>query len=261
MPVSEIDQRDIRETLAPIWHDKADTARKAMNRLSICMQHAAALGLEVDLQATEKAKALLGKQRHTAKNVPAMRGQDVPAFYQSLDDSTSQLALRLLILTALRSKPIRFARLDQIEGNVWTVPAEMMKGRKDSTSEFRVPLSSEALRVIEQAAKFERDGFLFPNVRRGVISDATMSRFMERAGLEARPHGFRSSFRTWCAETTDTPWEIAEMCLGHSVGSGVERAYKRTDFLDQRAGLMERWASYLAKKSVGTHHVMDELNA
>ena len=53
------DQRDIRGTLAPIWHTKADTARKAMNRLSICMRHAAALGLDVDLQATDKAKALL----------------------------------------------------------------------------------------------------------------------------------------------------------------------------------------------------------
>lgn len=64
VPVAEIDQRDIRDTLAPIWHEKADTARKAMNRLSICMRHAAALGLEVDLQATDKAKALLEATTH-----------------------------------------------------------------------------------------------------------------------------------------------------------------------------------------------------
>lgn len=72
MPVSQIDQRDIRDTLAPIWHTKADTARKAMNRLSICLRHAAALGLDVDLQATDKAKALLGKQRHKTQNIPAL---------------------------------------------------------------------------------------------------------------------------------------------------------------------------------------------
>jgi hypothetical protein len=71
MPVSEIDQRDIRDTLAPIWHDKAETARKAMNRLSICIKYAAALGLDVDIQATEKAKALLGKQRHKVVHVYA----------------------------------------------------------------------------------------------------------------------------------------------------------------------------------------------
>ncbi len=63
VPVADLDQKDIRDTLAPIWHLKADTASKALNRLSICLRHAAALGLDVDLQATEKARALLGKQR------------------------------------------------------------------------------------------------------------------------------------------------------------------------------------------------------
>lgn len=77
MPVEEIDQRDIRDALAPIWHTRADTARKAMNRLRIVLQHAAALGLEVDLQATEKAKALLGKSRHVAKNT-RWRGRTCP---------------------------------------------------------------------------------------------------------------------------------------------------------------------------------------
>lgn len=72
--VSDLDQTDIRDVLAPLWHDKADTARKALNRLSICLRHAAALGLDVDLQAPEKARALLGKQRHKAENIPAMPG-------------------------------------------------------------------------------------------------------------------------------------------------------------------------------------------
>ncbi|WP_374786290.1 tyrosine-type recombinase/integrase, partial [Paenochrobactrum gallinarii] len=69
MPVSDIDQKDIRDVLLPIWHDKAETASKALNRLSICLKHAAALGLDVDLQATEKARALLGRQRHKAQNM------------------------------------------------------------------------------------------------------------------------------------------------------------------------------------------------
>lgn len=129
VPVADIDQKDIRDTLAPIWHSKAVTARKAMNRLSIVMRHAAALGLDVDLQATDKAVALLGKQRHTAKNVPAMNWRDVPAFYQSLGGSVTELALRLLILTAVRSGPLRMMHVDQIDGDIWTIPAEAMKGR------------------------------------------------------------------------------------------------------------------------------------
>jgi integrase len=242
LPVSEIDQRDIRDTLAPIWHVKAETARKAMNRLGICIKHAAALGLDVDIQAVDKARALLGKQRHKTENTPALHWKDVPAFYQSLDQGTvTELALRLLILTAVRSKPLRFMNLDQIEGDVWTIPAEAMKGRKDATSDFRVPLSTEALAVIEQAKPFTRDGFLFAGVRRGVISDATMARYMDRRGMAERPHGFRSSFRDWTAEATNTPREVAETCLGHVSGGAVELAYRRTDYLEQRRVLMERW--------------------
>lgn len=245
-PVCDIDQKDIRDTLAPIWHSKAETARKAINRLAICMRHAAALGLDVDLQATEKARALLGKQRHKTQNIPAMRWQDVPAFYATLTDNTvTHLAMRLLILTGVRSGPLRSIHEDQIDGNVWTIPGEAMKGRKDATSDFRVPLTVEALNVIEIARRHARDGFLFPNVRSGVISDMTLGMFMRRAELEARPHGFRSSLRDWIAETTDTPHDIAETVLGHTVGGSVERAYRRTDFLEQRRVLTERWSKHV----------------
>jgi len=246
VPVTDLDQRDIRDTLAPIWHTKADTARKAMNRLSIVMRHAAALGLDVDLQATEKAKALLGKTRHVPKNIPAMDWRDVPGFYENLEEPTpTHLALRLLILTGVRSAPLRNIRLEQIEGDVWTVPGEGMKGRKGATEAFRVPLSTEAQRIIDLARPHARNGFLFPNNRQGVISDMTLSRHMERKGLEARPHGFRTSLRTWLAEATDAPHEVAETMLGHVTDSGVVRAYRRTDYLEQRRALLERWADHV----------------
>lgn len=246
VPVTDLDQRDIRDTLAPIWHVKADTARKAMNRLSIVLQHAAALGLDVDLQATEKAKALLGKTRHVAKNIPAVAWADVPAFYASLEEPTlTHLALRLVVLTGVRSSPLRNLQLDQIEDDVWTVPAEAMKGRKGKTEAFRVPLSREAQRIIDLARPHARNGFLFSNTRQGVISDMTLSRHMERRGLEARPHGFRTSLRTWLAEATDAPHEVAETVLGHVTDSSVVRAYRRTDFLEQRRALVERWADHV----------------
>jgi integrase len=165
VPVGEIDQKDIRDTLAPIWHSKAETAKKAMDRLKICLKHAAALGLTVDLQAPEKARALLGKQRHTAQNIPAMPWKDVPAFYASLGAGTvTHLALKLLILTGVRSGPLRNIHESQIVDDVWTIPSEGMKGRRDATTEFRVPLSKEALAVISEARKLSRDGFLLANI-------------------------------------------------------------------------------------------------
>lgn len=98
VPVADIDQINIRDTLRPIWHTKADT------RLSIVLRHAATLGLEVELQATDKAKALLGKSRHTPQHIPAMPWIEVPEFYRTLEVPTAtNLALRMLILTAVRS--------------------------------------------------------------------------------------------------------------------------------------------------------------
>lgn len=244
-PVTEITQRDVRDALEPIWHTKAATANKAAARLKIVLDHAAALGLDVDLQAVAKAKKLLGRQRHEVKSIPSMPWTDVPEFYSSLAEPTiTHLALRLLILTGLRSKPIRFARIEEIDGDIWTVPAANMKARIGQERDFRVPLSAEAQRIIDLARPFERNGFLFPSARRGVISDATMSRHMERSGLQARPHGFRSSLRTWLAETTNAPHEVAEAMLAHLTDSKVVRTYRQTDYLDQRRDLLERWSQF-----------------
>ncbi|WP_321170015.1 hypothetical protein [Sedimentitalea xiamensis] len=100
----------------------------------------------------------------------------MPVFYASLDQGTvAHLALRLLIRTIwTRSRPLRFLREEQVQGDIWVVPAEVMKGRHDAGTDFRCPLSTQALRIVEQAAEYKRDGYFFPSVRKGVISDATM---------------------------------------------------------------------------------------
>ncbi|WP_019224182.1 tyrosine-type recombinase/integrase, partial [Bartonella rattimassiliensis] len=247
LPVSEITQTEIRNILTPIWHTKAATAEKALNRLNICLKHAAALGLEVDLQATTKARALLGKQLHKTQNIPAMDWKDVPVFYQTLSKTITMthLALRLLILTGVRTRPLRYIHKDQIDGDIWTIPAENMKGKRDTTKEFRVPLSSEALDILKQARLLSRNDFFFSATGRGPLGENCMSQYMQQIGLEARPHGFRSSLRNWLAETTDAPYEVAETILSHTVGGKVERAYRRTDYLEQRRIFMDRWASYV----------------
>lgn len=243
-PVENIHQNDIVNVLKPIWHTKASTAQKALGRISIVMKHAAAMDLAVDLQATDKARALLGKSRHVPQNIPSMPWQEVPNFYQNLGDDTSvELAFRLMILTGVRTDSVRFAHVDQIVGNVWTIPAEHMKGQVGKTSDFRVPLSRASLDVVALATA--RNGFLFPSTRKDQLSNMAFSTFMKRAGYEARPHGFRASLRTWLAEATTAPHEVAETVLAHSSGSKVVDAYRRTDFLEQRAALMERWAEHL----------------
>lgn len=240
------DVADIRDVLKPLRDTKAETMRKALNRLNMVVMHAAALGLNVDTQVVDKAKALIGASQHKPEHIPAMHWRDVPAFYATLDDgSVTHLALRLLILTGLRSTPVRHLHVDYIDADVLTVPAALMKSLKSKAKDFRVPLVPDALSVIEQAKCHAREGFLFPSARKGVISDATMSRLMERRSLAARPHGFRSSLRNWLAERTSAPHEVAEMILGHKTDSAVVRAYRRTDYLEERFRLMERWGRYV----------------
>ncbi len=251
LPVSEITQTEIRNILTPIWHSKAATAEKALNRLNLCLKHAAALGLDVDLQATEKARALLGKQLHKTQNIPAMDWKDVPAFYQTLSKTITMthLALRLLILTGVRTFPLRHIHKDQVDGDIWTIPAENMKGKRDTTKEFRVPLSLEALDILKQARGLSRNDFFFSATGRGPLGENCMSQYMQQIGLEARPHGFRSSLRDWLAETTNAPYEVAETILAHTVGGKVERAYRRTDYLEQRRVYMDKWAAYVTGQS------------
>ena len=253
MPVAEITQIEIRDTFAKLWHEKPDTARKAMTRLNICMKHAAALGLNVDLKAIDMAKALLGKRMHETKHIPSMPWEEVPAFYARMNSGAlSELALKLLILTGVRSKPIRYMHESQIDGRVWTIPAVRVKGQKGKTAPFRVPLSEEAMDVIEQARPLSRDGFLFPGLNKGVMSDMAMLNTLDRMKVQARPHGFRSSLRIWLAEVAEAPFEIAETVLTHSVGNTVSRSYTRDfDHLEKRRVLMERWAQFVTGQSTG----------
>src|SRR5690606_20033373 len=96
--IEELDQHRLREVLEPVWHSKAETARKALNRMNLTLVHAAALGLSVDLQATMKARALLGKQRHEEKHIPSLPYSEAPGFYRWLltQDGVPAKALRLL---------------------------------------------------------------------------------------------------------------------------------------------------------------------
>ena len=90
--------------------------------------------------------------------------------------------------------------------------------------------------------------FPVSDTQKGVVSDMTLGMFMRRTGLDASSNGFRSSLRVWLAECTDAPHEVAETVLQHVAGSKVTRAYRRTDFIEQRRALMERWADHVAGK-------------
>lgn len=234
LPVVDVDQHVLHDLLKPIWHEKPEAALKALQRIGLTLKHAAALGLSVDLQATMKARALLGKQRREVEHIPSLAYADAPAFFASLPDSVSARALRFLMLTLARTSEVRFAHSREIDGDVWNIPAERTK----TNTARRVPLTAEAQKLV-------RDGYLFPAYGREPISDAAMAKLMKDRGLAARPHGFRATFRTWAEEQIDAPHEVKEAVLGHVVDTGVVAAYQRSDRFEKRRALLAQWEKFL----------------
>ena len=192
-----------------------------------------------------KARALLGKQRHVSKHIPSLPYEEAPVFFQWLctKDLTSTLALRFLMLTLARTSEIRLATFVEIEDDIWVIPKERTK----TGIEHRIPLVPEARAIVAQCIQNGNHTLLFPSPTGKPMSDATMSRFMEREVYRVRPHGFRATFRTWGEEQTDTQFEVKESALGHKVDKGVVGAYQRSDRLDKRRILMGEWIAYLTR--------------
>jgi integrase len=164
--------------------------------------------------------------------------------------SVSARCLEFLILTACRSGEVRGARWDEIDlaHAVWTIPAQCIKGGR----EHRVPLSEPAMAVLREMAQLGTDGSVFPGLRTAsTLSDVTLSNAVRVAGgVGVTVHGFRSTFRDWCAEATNYPRELAEAALAHVLENKTEAAYQRGELLETRRRLMADWAAFCSKPAI-----------
>ena len=179
-----------------------------------------------------------------------MKWQDVPTFYDDLKSRKAMAAnaLRFTCLTGSRTREVLGMQWEEIdiEARLWTCPAERMKTAK----EHRVPLTDEMLAIIKPL-KAMKSKYVFEGQKRHKpLSNMAMLMLLRRMKVEGvTVHGFRSTFRDWATEVASAPREIAEMSLAHKVGSDVERAYARTDLLERRRVLMERWSGFVAGAS------------
>lgn len=245
--VSEIESSDVRDVLIPIWLDKHETARRVRQRINSVIDWAIAQGyreLPLPMAAINKS---LPKVKRAKKHHQAMPYAKVPSFvsYLRKRESVGRLALETLILTATRSGEVRGALWYEVDLNeaTWTIPAERMKAEREHV----IPLSKAVLSIFKQAGTFRERGsdLIFPGTKHGKpMSDMTLNKICRDAGVQAVPHGFRSSFRDWVAEETEFDGEIAEMALAHAIPNAVEAAYRRGNLLQKRRKLMDAWAMY-----------------
>ena len=249
MPVSEVTSADVLEILAPIWHTKADTARRLRQRIRAVLEWAVAMEFRID-NPCDRIDPVLGPQRDVVQHMRALPHREVAAAIRTARASTVPLAVRLafefLVLTAARWGEVRWAEwteIDRDEG-VWTVPAKRMK----SNREHRVPLCGRAVEILDEARMLVKgtSPYLFPNRLGKQLEEKQLRRMLGKHKIAAVPHGFRSSFRDWAAEETNHPREVIEAALAHVVQNRVEAAYRRTDLFDRRRRLMDDWAAYLS---------------
>jgi integrase len=266
MSVADITTAHISKVLDPIWLTKTVTAGRVRGRIESILGWATVKGYRTGdnparwrghLQNALPAPAKVKKVEHLA----SLPYAELPVFMTELrkHNSVSALALEFAILTCVRTADVQNAKHADINiaTKVWTIPSF-----SKTAKEHRVPLSAAALAVLKKArAVTEGIGgdvgaspFVFPSDTSGVrLHKAAMLRLLEKMGRKdgMTIHGCRASFRTWAQEQTSFPWEVAEMALGHTVGTKVERAYARGDALKKRVAIMETWSQYLAKPLEG----------
>ena len=251
-PISDIRRAEVLDVLEGIWTDKPAAAKKLRQRVRSVFDYALDREYIDSNPAAHFTRASLPPTGN-GTHFRALPYQEVSDALTTISTSSSSLAVRLcfkwLVLTSARSGEARGARWQDIdlEARVWTVPGERMK----SGVEHRVPLSHQAMAVLDEAAVLKDDsGLVFPGVKGKQLSDMTLTKLLRDNGLAAQAtvHGFRTSFKTWCMETTDTPWAVGEAALAHTLGNSTEQAYARSDLFERRRDLMEHWSDFTQRK-------------
>ncbi len=255
-PIDQIDGPMVREMLIGFWLERPETARRVRQRVGSVLDWAEANGFRQGPSPTRSLGKSLPRQPRQDTHFTALPWQDVPDFLRSLREEsaaskTTKLLLEFTILTAARSGESRGAEWNEfdIRNANWEVPASRMKAGKVHT----VPLSNRVIEILDQMSALRRSDtqrLVFEGIKPDrPTSDMTMTKAIRRMGVDVTVHGFRSSFRDWCAEATSTPREVAERALAHVIPNQTERAYNRSDLLERRRQLMVSWERHCLGRS------------
>ncbi|KGJ20900.1 tyrosine-type recombinase/integrase [Paracoccus sanguinis] len=250
LPVNDIGQPEIMQVLSPIWTEKHETARRVSQRIKAVLDVAKSRGFyegENPVVTIQNAR-VLPHVKAKVQHHDAMHWRDVPAFYARLreQDGMAAMALMLTCLTGCRTSEVLEARWDEfdLDARMWTIPPQRTK----TAETHRVPLTAEMLAIIEPLRALRSEVVFEGQRRHKPLSNMAMLMLLRRMKIDGvTVHGFRSTFRDWVAEETSASRELAEMSLGHKVGSDVERAYARSDLIEKRRALMEQWNSFVSE--------------
>ncbi len=259
----DVGQTHVLKILEPIWSTKTETATRLRGRIESVLDWATVRGYRSgDNPARwkghlDKLMAMPGKIKNVEHHA-ALPYVDIGAFWIDLQqqEGMGALALQFAILTAARSGEVRGASRSEIDlvEKTWKIPADRMKMKR----EHKVPLSDEAIKLLNTVTRIAGTDLLFPNNKGTALSDMTLTAVIRRMGRtgQVTPHGFRSTFRDWASERTNYPRDVCEMALAHAIGDKVEAAYRRGDLIEKRTRLMRDWAKFINTAPVVGNNVI-----
>jgi integrase len=247
VPCHLIDANMIRSALEAEWKRAQVTADRTRQRIETVLDWAAVHTGRAGAPNPARWKGNLQHLlRDTAevKHHEALPYEQVPAFMARLRarNTPAAKALEFAILTAARSGEALGSRWDEIEGDVWTIPAERMKEGKAHV----VPLSPRAVEILSAMPRNSDSVFTSIDGRRAgkQIGRDAFKDTLKALGVDATAHGFRSTFSDWAADNTAYPQEVREQALAHAIPNKVEAAYRRGALLEKRRRLMAEWARF-----------------
>lgn len=253
LPVDQVDTALVMRCIEPLWTAKTETASRLRGRIESVLDWATVRGYRGGdnparwrghLDKLLPRPSLVARVKHH----PALPYTEVGAFMQQLreDGGVASRALEFTILTTARTNEVVQAEWSEFDLGlgIWVVPSERMKSKR----EHRIPLS-EAAKAVLEPRKGRSNRYVFPGQKRGGhLSNNAMLKVLKRLNHDSiTVHGFRSTFRDWCAECTNYPSDVAEMALAHTLRDKTEAAYRRGDLFEKRSRLMADWARYCSK--------------
>ena len=257
MSIQEIRVSDIKVVLDGVMaRGVNNTAEKIREWTGAIFDYAVMLEIVETNPAYSLRKYIPAKQTDYR---PALPREELTEFFRRLIlaeiEPQNRIALILNMLTFLRSTELRGGQWNEIDFDaaMWTVPAQRMKHEKTAPKPpHAVPLADWTLELLAELKEITGNTpFLFPSRTKtdGFISDATISRIIERMGYKGRvtPHGFRSLASSVLNEQGFNP-DAIERQLAHIENNKIRAAYNRADYLNERKEFMQWYSDFLRER-------------
>lgn len=260
MPLNQVNSQVLIDAFQPLAKQgKTATLEKVLRQIVSIMDFAENTGL---IPSHNCQKARKGFYFKPAKNLATITPQELPRLLKDVRDARNNESIEpqtyLLfcwhLLTGVRPSESIGAEWSEIDlqNRLWHIPAEKMKGRKGQKRPHIVPLSEQAIKVLQlMQEKTGSRRFIFQSqmrIKDTPMSQETLNMMLKRNGYKGvlTSHGTRALISTYLNEQGVEP-DVVEAVLAHRVRGSVRRVYNRSDYLAHRKPVMQQWADYCSK--------------